>query len=76
MNAEQYVAQFSGPSLDGVIANCRANLAKPNEVYPNGRWSHDVERETLGYAMERQWELRLAGYFRADGSFAGYADED
>jgi len=57
------------------IANCRRNLLLPNRAYPNGRMSHEVEREALGKAESDLFDLMLDGEFYADGSFARFADE-
>lgn len=57
------------------IANCHRNLAKPNVRYPNGRMSHDVEREVLGEAQDELCDMMIDGEFYADGRFARFADE-
>lgn len=57
------------------IANAERNLAKPNVRYQNGRMSHDVEREVLGEAQDELFDMQIDGYYNANGSFAGYADE-
>lgn len=62
--------------LEDRIANCERNLDKPNVRYPNGRMSHDVERDALNEATAELLDMRLDGFYRADGSFAAYAEED
>lgn len=61
--------------LQDRIANAKRNLALPNELYPNGRMSHDVEREVLARSESELRDLMLDGYFDANGSFACFADE-
>jgi hypothetical protein len=60
--------------LQDRIDNAKRNLAKSNIRYPNGRMSHDVEREVMAEAQEELWDLQLDGYFYADGRFAGYRE--
>lgn len=57
------------------IARCEANLAKPNVMYPNGRMSHDVEREDLARTQSELMDMAIDGYYDANGKFAFYADD-
>ena len=60
--------------LTTCINNCNANLAKSNIVYPNGRMSHDVEREALETYTNELHDLCLTGLWHANGTFADFAN--
>lgn len=64
--------ELSGESVEEQIMNCRRNLANMNVRWPNGRMSHDVEREYLDKLASDLHTHRLNGRFYADGRFAGY----
>jgi hypothetical protein len=54
---------------------CKANLAKPNVRYPNGRMSHDVEAEHLDDLTNQLEDYKLDyGTWDAWGKFAGFDD--
>jgi len=55
------------------IANCRRNLSKPNVIYPNGRQSHDVENEYLGRLLSELADMKIDGWFDANGRFVAHA---
>ena len=60
--------------LRNAIQNARSNLEAPAKTYPNGRNSHDVEREVLHAATEALEDFVLAhGQFDAHGRPAGFA---
>lgn len=60
--------------LQDCIRGARANLAKPNIRYPNGRMSHDVEREHLAQCEFELADLAIdCGLFDAHGRLVDYA---
>lgn len=59
------------------IARCKANLAKPNVRYPNGRMSHDVEAEHLDRVTEEYEDYALEfGQFNAYGKLVSFAESN
>jgi len=61
--------------LKSCIENAKVNLAKPNVRYPNGRMSHDVEREVALNAASELADMQIDGFYNAQGQFVAYADE-
>jgi uncharacterized protein YqiB (DUF1249 family) len=61
--------------LLSMIANCKANLDKPNVRYPNGRMSHDVESEYLDQ-LQAEWFDHVIehGLFDLQGHLVAFAD--
>ena len=57
------------------IANCKRCLAAPDVRYPNGRMSHDVNREVLDRTMQEYDDYVIDnGRWHANGSFAGFEE--